>query len=401
MRPRPPSPITVTSFAADRWFRAQGLPTFVPWRRWFHDIVPRSAPLIAATSVYWTLAGDGIDDFSFALHLLVETKDGTGLAFAILAALLTSLVLAWAGFAVVRVTLRHLRGVRRTAAAMVVIALCAAGVMLEGGVTEGAPAAPVAESLSIVAGSVLLVAFGGGALLSWATRLAARNLAAIGHMATIALPVILMLVLFAFFSVEVWQMASVLSWSALGLLALVVAALAGAVVLQVSATEVDPATLALTVDEERDLLRGTPAEGRPASTDPASTVGRPQRINMLLAMTLAHLVQAAVFALLLAVLLVLIGAIAVPPDLAQTWLGDPMSVHALVVQPLVVQGVALPLTVNLLKAATLVAIVSALPFVFSAVSESRYRARFSEPIVADMRRAILVRAALSDSERIG
>ena len=39
--------------------------------------------------------------------------------------------------------------------------------------------------------------------------------------------------------------------------------------------------------------------------------------------------------------------------------------------------------------------IAALPFVFSAVSESRYRERFFDPIMADMRRAILVREAVS------
>ena len=31
---------------ADRWFREQGLPTFVPLRRWFTDLPRRVAPLL-------------------------------------------------------------------------------------------------------------------------------------------------------------------------------------------------------------------------------------------------------------------------------------------------------------------------------------------------------------------
>lgn len=50
---------------------------------------------------------------------------------------------------------------------------------------------------------------------------------------------------------------------------------------------------------------------------------------------------------------------------------------------------------NLLKAATLLSVIAALPFVFSAVSEARYRERFFDPIMVDMRRAILVPEAVS------
>jgi len=39
-------------------------------------------------------------------------------------------------------------------------------------------------------------------------------------------------------------------------------------------------------------------------------------------------------------------------------------------------------------------VIAALPFVFSAVSEARYRERFFDPIMADMHRAILVRDEL-------
>lgn len=75
-------------------------------------------------------------------------------------------------------------------------------------------------------------------MISWASRLALRNASAIGHIASIALPVILMLVA-SFFSAEVWQMASALSWGSIALLGLVVAVLAGIVVLRVSASEID------------------------------------------------------------------------------------------------------------------------------------------------------------------
>ena len=47
--------------------------------------------------------------------------------------------------------------------------------------------------------------------------------------------------------------------------------------------------------------------------------------------------------------------------------------------------------------AALLAFIASLPFVFSAVSEERYRERFFDPIMADMRRAVVVRDALRAS----
>jgi hypothetical protein len=111
-------------------------------------------------------------------------------------------------------------------------------------------------------------------------------------------------------------------------------------------------------------------------------------------MTVAQLVQALFFAALLAALLIVIGGIAIPTGVIGIWLGPGSETQQLVVQPLEFFGAALPITVNLLKAATLLAVIATLPFVFSAVSEARYRERFFDPIMADMRRAILVREAV-------
>ncbi len=85
----------------------------------------------------------------------------------------------------------------------------------------------------------------------------------------------------------------------------------------------------------------------------------------------------------------------IPVGVAEIWLGPGSESQPLVIEPLVIAGVELPITVNLLKAAMLLSLIATLPFVFSAVSEARYRERFFDPIMADMRRAILVRDALS------
>jgi MFS family permease len=338
--------------------------------------------------------GDGIE-------LAVDVADDSSSGEAAILTLFVAVVLAvavavtWGGYYLVRAVLRRLSVGIGTIVALVLIVACIAVIIVDGYENNSrATVGPVFTALLILALCILVTGMGGGALISWASRLAVRNASAIGHMASIALPVILMLVVFAFFSAEVWQMASALHWGSIALVGLVVAILAGIVVMRVSASEIDDEAQTPTEVQRRALLVGTPAEHR-QSTAGHQPLRAPQRFNILLAMTFAQLVQALFFALLLAALLIVIGSIAIPVGVIEIWLGPGSESQPLAVEPLMIAGATLPITVNLLKAAMLLSLIAALPFVFSAVSEARYRERFFDPIMADMRRAILVRDALA------
>ncbi|PVE98119.1 hypothetical protein [Microbacterium sp. TPD7012] len=378
---------------ADRWFREQGLPTFVPLRRWFTDLPRRVAPLIVGVAILVYLVGDGIE-------LTVEfAEDSTAgeaalLTLVVVGVLALTVVATWGGYVAARAILRRLSVGIGTLIALALIIACLAGIIVFGYQNNPrATVGPVFWALLVLILCVLVTGMGGGALISWASRLAVHNASAIGHMASIALPVILMLVVFAFFSAEVWQMASALHWGSIALVGLVVAILAGIVVLRVSASEIDDDAQAPTEVQRRAMLADTPAEHLPAPAE-HQRLRAPQRFNILIAMTIAQLLQALFFALLLAALLIIIGSIAIPIGVVEIWLGPGSESQPLIVEPLIVAGVELPLTVNLLKAAMLLSLIASLPFVFSAVSEARYRERFFDPIMVDMRRAILVRDAL-------
>lgn len=380
---------------ADRWFREQGLPTFVPLRRWFTDLPRRVAPLIAWVAVIGFPLQGGVE---FIVDIAVDASGGEATLIALIVVLILVLVLsaAWGVYLLVRTVLRRLPVGIGTVVALAVIVASLALMIADGYDTQpGATVGPVFRALLAIILCVLVTGMGGGALISWASRLAVRNASAIGHMASIALPVILMLVVFAFFSAEVWQMASALHWGSIALVGLVVAVLAGLVVLRVSASEIDDDAHAPTDEQRIALLQGTPAEGRPVASGAHRRLRAPQRMNILLALTVAQLVQALFFAALLAALLIVIGSIAIPTGIVGIWLGPGSDTQPLLVEPVELFGVELPLTVNLLKAATLLAVIATLPFVFSAVSEARYRERFFDPIMVDMRRAILVREAVT------
>lgn len=378
---------------ADRWFREQGLPTFVPLRRWFTDLPRRVAPLVA----WVALVGFLLDVFAEVLDAMIALTGGGDITIAliVLVMLVAAVAVAWTGYLLARMLLRRLPAPFVTVVATLLIAACSAWMIVDGyQFSPGATVGPVFETLAILAACILITGMGGGALISWASRLAVRNAAAIGHMASIALPVILMLVVFAFFSAEVWQMASALTWGSIALLGLVVAGLAVVVVLRVSASEIDDGSQQPTPEQRAAMLADTPAEHHDPASAPRQRLRAPQRLNILLAMTFAQLVQALFFAALLCALLIVIGSIAVPVGIVELWVGTGNATQPLSVDRWVIGGATLPVTVNLLKAATVLSLIATLPFVFSAVSEPRYRERFFDPIMADMRRAILVRDVL-------
>lgn len=226
---------------ADLWFRLMGLPTFVPLRRWFTDLPRRVAPLIASVTIARFLLQDLVDD---AIEVAVEFfgTDEWAIFASVLVLIGIALAIAWIAYALLRGLLRRLRPPVGAIVATAAVVLCLAGLIVGGYlVTPDATVGPVLSALALVLGCVLFTGMGGGALLTWASRLASMPL-------------------------------------------------------EVVRIEVASATL--------------------------------------------------------------------------------------------------PLTVNLLKAAALLSVIATLPFVFSAVSEARYRERFFDPIMADMRRAIAVRDAL-------
>ena len=387
--------------AADRWFREQGLPTFVPLRRWFTDLPRRVAPLLTAVTLTAALLeGVMVTAIDAAADLLPDDEWALlGIALLLLAGIA---VIAWAGFRLVRAALRRLSAPAGAAVAGVVIAACLIALVVVGYLMRpGAKVAPVIEGLALVAACMLVTGAGGGALLSWGSRLAVRNVSAIGHMASIALPVILMLVVFAFFSAEVWQMSSALPWGSIALIGAVVAALALIVVLRVCASEIDEIRQTLTPEERTALLAGTPIAHDGSGSASSAPLRFVQRFNVMLVMAVAQLMQAVLFAAMLWALLVLIGGIAIPVGIVELWVGPGTPAHPLHVDRLMIGGATLPITMNLVKTAAVMSIISSLPFVLSAVSEQRYRERFFDPIMVDMRRAIVVRDALMARTRGG
>lgn len=367
----------------------------MPLRRWFTDLPRRMAPLLVWVTIVILLGRDAlVDTLDLAASMFIF--DGWLVAVVAVILLAITLSLAWIAFALVRGLLRRVNRPAGIAVASALIVACLTAVIVTGYTSDpDATVSPVFGALALLAVCALVTGMGGGALISWAARMAVRNASAIGHMASLALPVILMLVVFAFFSAEVWQMATALGWWSITLVGALVGTLAVVVVLRVCASEIDEMNEKLTPEQRTTMLAEPPAANRVLTAGESRPLGIVQRLNILLVMAVAQLLQALFFALLLWGLLVVLGAIAITPGIVEIWVGEGSTAQPLAVDYVALGDTTLPLTVNLMKASALLALIATLPFVFSAVSEERYRERFFDPIMADMRRAIVVRDALA------
>lgn len=354
----------------DYWLRAQGLPTLVPVRRWASDLPRRTAPLLV-----WlcALAAALVGTLYLFLVLAVDedAPDWTAdlVALAALAGLVVlPLLLAWATHRV----LRRARHPALSAWLIMIVATVLSSLTLQY-LDEGVS---TVEELVSGAGTLLAVMFavwvGLGSLLGWTLKSAFANLSALRHMAVIALPVILLLVIFAFFSAETWQATDSLSWPRLFAFGLVIAVIGAMVTL--------PASWRAVADARREATES-------GETAPALLRLRWwQQLNVVLVALISQLLISAIFAVLLGGILVLLGKIAITPAVMKTWLSHPA-------QPWVITDATLPVTVNLLKAATFLAMLAALSFLISTVSDRQYREHFFDPIVDRIVDALAARPA--------
>jgi MFS family permease len=249
-------------------------------------------------------------------------------------------------------------------------------------------------SLTVAAGVTSLMLFavwvGAGSILAWGLRKAVTELGTVGRMATKALPLLVLVVIFAFFSAEMWQIANDLPrWR----LWLVVALFAALAVLFMAARldEELRAMVEKVADDEIDdlagLLRDTPlaggVDGPPIEPLP---LGRREQANITLVLFVAQLLQILVLSVLVFCVLIALGALAINGSVIDSWLGGGQSK----VQGTLF-GIALPLSRGLVQVSLFLAAVSGLYFAASAATDQHYREAFYEPLLKDVRVSLAAR----------
>ncbi len=377
--------------ATEAWFRRRGLPLVVRRDERGSRLLQRAVPALVfvlvndplLALVTWII---DVEDAEFARRM-ANTAYVLALLAAILVAVVVPILAGWGA----SVWMSRLGGRGRWVFARVVLVLNVVVLPL---VETWAGLRPMWVAFTIAGGVTLLMLFfvwvGAGSILAWGLRNAVSELGAVGRMATKALPLLVLVVIFAFFSTEMWQIAAELPrWR----LWLVVALFAVLAVLFMAA-RLDEELRAMIdkvagdrLDDLAGVLRGTPlaavVDGESIAPVP---LGRRERANITLVLFLAQLLQILVLSVLVFCVLIALGAIAISGPVIDSWLGDGAALRKGTLF-----GVSLPLSHGLVQVSLFLSAFSGLYFAASAATDQHYRESFFESLLADVRVSLAAR----------
>ncbi|MFE3451304.1 hypothetical protein ACFXJ8_20505 [Nonomuraea sp. NPDC059194] len=199
-----------------------------------------------------------------------------------------------------------------------------------------------------------------------------------------SMPMLLFLTMFFFFTGELWQLASRLSWARETLLIAIfatVAVLASGARLREEIAQIQDG---LSIDAVVSACRGTPlADADACRTEgrAAAPLSRTQSLNLLFLLASRQLAQATVVGIGMFVLFVTMGMVLIDAETMQQWIGAPPRPSNLLP--------AVP--AELLRVSLLLAGFSSMYFVFSTMVDPHYRKQFFPPVIRELERVLAVR----------
>ena len=360
--------------------RALGLPMMIAPSARLRDLLPRCAGFAAGLAVFGAAVAAldrsndlavafldefGIDDDPTRPDLFAASEPIIELLALAIALAVAAPVLGW-------LTGKVARRVPRAAAFAVGLGSLLALVVVPV-VVFSSQDGPTLRDTLLAAALVLVGTYAGvGSLVRWSARRVRRELGTMGPMVARVLPILMLAVLFLFFSAEIWQVMVALSWPRTFAVIGVMVAL----------------TVLLVGITTRDDIRH---ELQQWSTD---TPLRPaERVNVLLVPVLATLIQAALFAALVFAFFVFLGWIAVPEATEARWTHGPGDAP---------DGLlfGLPFTVTLVRVALTLAAFSALNLAAAAASDPAHHRRFVRPMIDEVVRGLAAREAYLGALRV-
>ncbi|HEX6340992.1 hypothetical protein [Umezawaea sp.] len=357
----------------ERWFVQQGAPTMIEGYGFFSHVLLRMLPTLAFVAV------------ASLVWLVPLGAAGYG-RWVLLGVILASTV---AVSAVLSLFVRRMPVFtrNRTIAVLVGYALVPVVVpVLQEAIEDTPDSDPVQLALffaGMFAATGLGATYGLVPLLKAAVRHTVQDLRTSVNLLGRALPPLLFVTLFLFFTGELWQAMNRLDWPRLSLIvalfvALTVLAAAARLREEIGRVEHDLSPSVLSA-----ACEGTPLAGV-SPTEPVEAgklTGRQLR-NLLLMLALRQLVQAAVVGFALFGFFVVLGLIVVLPETAEQWIGGPVAYARWL--PTV--------PVALLRNATLFAGFGSMYFAVISMSDAEHRKQFFAPVVEQVERTLAVRA---------
>ncbi|MDX2534265.1 hypothetical protein [Streptomyces scabiei] len=236
--------------------------------------------------------------------------------------------------------------------------------------------------------TLLATTYGLGTLLRRAVRHSVFDLRNSVHLLGRALPALLFVTLFLFFTGELWQAMNRLAWWRVVLVVVLFAAitvLAAAARLrdEIGRVEQDLSLPTLAVACRGTPLADVPVEQlAPEGQLPAMPLTPRQERNLLLMLASRQLVQAAVVGLALFTFFLALGVLVVTPGTAERWIGEKPQMSALF--PVI--------PVAMLRNATLLAAFGSMYFAVTSMTDADHRQRFFAPIIDEIEHVLTVHA---------
>ncbi|EPJ34887.1 hypothetical protein STAFG_8077 [Streptomyces afghaniensis 772] len=380
-------PFTVSEAVVRRtehWFVRRGTPIMIEGYGFVDHVLPRMLPSL----VFAALAG---------LAWLVPLRSAGSGAWFLLGGVAVTTLAVWR---VVTACVRRLPRFSRTTAVAVLVAYAAMPVAVpllqlavDGTVT--APGGRVVGLLGFViffatvfVATLLGTTYGFGTLLRRAVRHSVFDLRNSVHLLGRALPALLFVTLFLFFTGELWQAMNHLAWWRV----LLVVVLFGAITVLAAAArlrdEIGRVEQDLSLPTLSAACQGTPLDGVPVqrlAPDgqlPALPLTARQERNLLLMLASRQLVQAAVVGLALFTFFIALGLLVVTPETAEQWIGEKPETSVLLP--------AVP--VAMLRNATLLAGFGSMYFAVTSMTDADHRQQFFAPIIDEIERILTVHA---------
>lgn len=214
--------------------------------------------------------------------------------------------------------------------------------------------------------------FGIGAILLWAVRRLAGQLAQSVALLARALPLLLLFAVVLFINTEMWQVFGTMEDVSL----LATGTLLFLVVL---------AFLAVRLPREVRVLEAGVAEDAEHEVEP---LRRPQRANVGLVMLISHGLQVLVVTVAITAFFVALGMLTISAETTESWIGTPGTVVAWSPPDV---GVPVRITHELLRVSAAIGALSGLYYAISVLTDSAYREEFLDELTEQMARTFEAR----------
>jgi hypothetical protein len=378
--------------AAEEWFRRRGLPLVIHGSTRGRDLIARTVPALVfliVLAVIGVLLVRSIDPDAEGAGDEAALEPAEGM-LVLVAAVVVAAVLylalpglfAWLARKALRGRSRRVQLVAGGITIAVAVTLVPA---LAAGDGDDSFLVGVVVAATTVAVVLLLARCGVGAILVWAVRKAAQQINSIGTMASRVLPLLLLVVMFAFFTGELWQAADALSRRQLWIVVAFLGLLAAGFMATTFSDEFPALRAASRARTDlQTRLQATPLAGSATAAE-HTPLSRAEQLNLVLVLFLAQAVQVVAFAGVVFVFFVLFGVLMITPGVQATYLGVPHPAGATVL------GLPFPVSNALFQVSLFLAAFSGLYFTASKTTDERYRKAFFDPLIDEIALSLAAR----------